>query len=61
MRFREATKWNSGNSEAWLRLGDAAEKNKDADIEKEAYAKYLELTPDATDGPEIRKKIAKLK
>jgi tetratricopeptide (TPR) repeat protein len=61
MRFREATKWNNGNSEAWLRLGDAAEKDKDADIEKEAYAKYLELAPDAKDAPEIRKKIAKLK
>ena len=22
-RFREATKWNDGNAEAWLRLGDA--------------------------------------
>ena len=61
MRFREATKWNGGNSEAWLRLGEAAEKNKDADVEKEAYAKYLELAPDAKDAPEIRKKIAKLK
>ena len=61
MRFREATKWNNGNSEAWLRLGEAAEKNKDADVEKEAYAKYLELAPDAKDAPDIRKKIAKLK
>ena len=23
-RFREATKWNEGNADAWLRLGDAA-------------------------------------
>jgi tetratricopeptide (TPR) repeat protein len=61
MRFREATKWNNGNSEAWLRLGEAAEKDKDADVEKEAFAKYLELAPDAKDAPEIRKKIAKLK
>ena len=27
-RFREATKWNDGNAEAWLRLGDAEEKLK---------------------------------
>src|SRR5579862_460090 len=29
-RFSEATKWNDGNAEAWLRLGDAQEKLKDA-------------------------------
>src|SRR5215467_1760709 len=37
MRFREATKWNVGDSEAWLRLGDAAEKQKDDKTAKEAY------------------------
>src|ERR1700734_2251379 len=25
-RFLEATKWNDGNAEAWLRLGETAEK-----------------------------------
>ena len=61
LRFREATKWNEGNSEAWLRLGEAAEKQKDAKTVKEAYAKYLELAPDAKDAAEIRKKIEKAK
>ena len=28
-RFEEATKWNSGEPEAWLRLGEAQEKLKD--------------------------------
>jgi len=60
-RFREATKWNQGYGEAWLRLGEAAEKQKDTKTAKEAFAKYLELTPDAKDATEIRKKLEKLK
>ena len=61
LRFREATKWNPGYAEAWLRLGDAAEKQKDDKTVKEAYAKYLELAPDAKNASEIRKKLDKLK
>jgi len=61
LRFREATKWNAGDAEAWLRLGDAAEKQKDSKTVKEAYSKYLELSPDAKNSAEIRKKIEKLK
>jgi len=61
LRFREATKWNGGDPEAWLRLGDAAEKQKDEKTVKEAYEKYLELAADAKDAPEIRKKVEKLK
>jgi tetratricopeptide (TPR) repeat protein len=60
-RFREATKWNAGDAEAWLRLGDAAEKQKDPKTIKEAYSKYLELSPDAKNAAEIRKKVEKLK
>lgn len=61
MRFREATKWNSGDAEAWLRLGETAEKQKDDKTVKEAFSKYLELAADAKDAPEIRKKLEKLK
>jgi tetratricopeptide (TPR) repeat protein len=61
LRFREATKWNAGDAEAWLRLGDVAEKQKDSKTIKEAYSKYLELSPDAKNAAEIRKKIEKLK
>jgi tetratricopeptide (TPR) repeat protein len=60
-RYREATKWNPGYGEAWLRLGEAAAKQKDTAAEKEAFAKYLEISPDAKDAPEIRKKLEKLK
>ncbi|MGP8246125.1 MAG: tetratricopeptide repeat protein [Bryobacteraceae bacterium] len=60
-RYKEATKWNDGNSEAWLRLGEAEEKLKDPQSARAAYAKYLELASDAKNAPEIRKKLAKLK
>jgi tetratricopeptide (TPR) repeat protein len=59
-RFREATKWNPNLAEAWLRLGEAEEKRKNRADAKEAYAKYLELQPEAKDAAEIRKKIASL-
>jgi tetratricopeptide (TPR) repeat protein len=60
-RFREATRWNEKNSEAWLRLGEASEKAKDKDAAREAYAKYLDLASDAKNAAEIRKRVAKLK
>jgi tetratricopeptide (TPR) repeat protein len=61
LRFREATKWNQGYGEAWLRLGETAEKQKDTKTAKEAYAKYLEIAPDAKDAADIRKKLEKMK
>jgi len=60
-RFREATKWNGGSTEAWLRLGEAEEKEKDPKAAREAYTKYLDLSPDAKNATEIRKKLDKLK
>jgi tetratricopeptide (TPR) repeat protein len=60
-RFREATKWNDGNAEAWLRLGDAEDKMHDAKAAREAWEKYLQLAPDAKNSAEVRKKIEKLK
>ena len=59
-RFREATRWNPNLAEAWLRLGEAEEKRKNRKDAKDAYAKYLELQPEARDAAEIRKKIASL-
>ena len=60
-RFREATRWNPTNAQAWLRLGDAAEKQNDPKTIAEAYGKYLELQPDAKNAPEIKKKLDKVK
>jgi tetratricopeptide (TPR) repeat protein len=61
MRYTSATKWNDGNAEAWLRLGEVAERLKDADKAKEAYKKYLELASDAKNASEIKKRLEKLK
>ena len=61
MRYTSATKWNDGNAEAWLKLGETAERLKDNDKAKEAYQKYLELASDAKNASEIRKKLEKLK
>jgi cytochrome c-type biogenesis protein CcmH/NrfG len=56
-RFQEATKWNPGLAEAWLRLGEMLEKRKDMKGAKQAYAKYLELAPDAKNAALIKKKL----
>lgn len=60
-RYDEATKWNDGNAEAWLRLGEAQEKKSNAKAAREAYEKYLEIAPTAKDAAEVKKRLAKLK
>jgi tetratricopeptide (TPR) repeat protein len=61
IRFLEATRWNDGNAEAWLRLGETQEKNHDAKAAREAYEKYLKLAPDTKAAAEVKKKLEKLK
>ncbi|HVX67246.1 MAG TPA: tetratricopeptide repeat protein [Bryobacteraceae bacterium] len=56
-RYREATRWNSGFAEAYLRLGDAEEKRKDLKAAQEAYAKFLELAPADKRAAEVKKKL----
>jgi tetratricopeptide (TPR) repeat protein len=60
-RYQDATLWNDGNAEAWLKLAKAEEKLKDAKAAKDAYRKYLELSPDAKDAAAVRKKLQALK
>jgi tetratricopeptide (TPR) repeat protein len=60
-RYREATRWNERNSEAWLLLGDAAQKLRDVQSAREAYVRYLSLTPDAKNADQVKKKLEKLK
>jgi Flp pilus assembly protein TadD len=60
-RYMDATLWNEGNAEAWLKLGKAQEKMKDTKAAKDAYAKYLELSPEAKDAAGIRKKLLSMK
>jgi tetratricopeptide (TPR) repeat protein len=59
-RFEEATKWDGTNAEAYLRLGEAKEKQHERRAAAEAYAKYLEIAPDAKDAPEVKKRLEKL-
>ena len=60
-RYDEATKWNDGNAEAWLRLGEAQEKKSNARGARTAYEKFLELSPDAKNSADVKKRLAKLK
>ena len=60
-RFEEATKWNPGFGEAYVRLAEAAEKINDKVTEKRAYQKYLDANPDAKNAKEIQKKLSELK
>ena len=57
-RFREATRWNPSYAEAFLHLGETEEKLKDKAKAHDAYAKYLELAPDAKDAEAVKKKLA---
>jgi len=57
-RFREATLWNPGYAEAYLRLGESEEKLKDRDAAAKAYTKYLALSPDTKEAETVKKKLA---
>src|SRR6266571_2511629 len=59
-RFSEATKWDGTMAEAYLRLGEAKEKQHDRKAAAEAYAKYLEIAPEAKDAPEVKKRMDRL-
>jgi predicted Zn-dependent protease len=60
-RYQDATLWNDGNAEAWLKLGRAEERLKDTVSAKAAYTKYLGLAPEAKAATDIRKKLEKMK
>jgi len=59
LRFEEATKWNPGYGEAYLRWAEALEKMKERERAKEVFAKFLEVAPEHKRAPEVRKKIGK--
>ncbi|MCS7024782.1 MAG: tetratricopeptide repeat protein [Bryobacteraceae bacterium] len=56
-RFEEATRWDPTSAEAFLRLGEALEKLKEEAAARKAYAKYLELAPQAKNAAAIRKRL----
>jgi len=59
-RYTEATRWDPGSSEGFLKLGESAEKAHDYPAAREAYTKYVELAKDPKDAEAIRKRIEKL-
>jgi Flp pilus assembly protein TadD len=61
LRFREATRWNDGNATAWLLLGETLEKNHSPKEAREAYSKYLSLSPDAKNSGEVKKRMERIK
>ena len=60
MRFQEALKWDGSLAEAYLRLGEAKEKQRDRKAAAEAYTKYLEIAPDSKEAPDIKKRLEKI-
>jgi tetratricopeptide (TPR) repeat protein len=58
LRFAEATKWNPGLPDAWLRLGEADEKQNDTAAMRKAFEKYLELDPKSKNADSVRHKLA---
>jgi len=58
MRFEEATRWNSKDAEAWLRLGDARERLKDKKGAREAWQRCAELDPEPKLLEEAKRRLA---
>jgi tetratricopeptide (TPR) repeat protein len=61
LRFRDATQWNQGNAEAWLKLGEAEEKREQPKAARAAWQKYLQLAGNTKSAAEVKKKLEKLK
>ena len=59
-RYRDATRYNDANAEAWLKLGESEEKRGSPKNARAAYEKYLQLAPNARNAPEIKKRLDKL-
>jgi tetratricopeptide (TPR) repeat protein len=59
LRYAEAAKWDPNLAEAYLKLGEAREKQRDKKGAAEAYAKYLEVAPDGKEAAEVKKRLAR--
>jgi tetratricopeptide (TPR) repeat protein len=59
-RFTEATRWNPGWEEAYLKLGEAQVKLKHKDDARKSLAKVIELAPDSKEAKEAKKLSSKL-
>ena len=59
-RYLEATRWDPGSAEAFLKLGETREKLREYGAAREAYLKYIGLAEDPKEKDAIQKKLAKL-
>ena len=59
-RYLEASRWDPGSAEAFLKLGEAREKLRQYGPAREAYLKYIDLAEDPKGKDAIRKKVDKL-
>jgi tetratricopeptide (TPR) repeat protein len=59
-RYKDATLYDPGSSEAFEKLGETSEKLRDFATARTAYAKYLELAPTAKDADAVKKRMEKL-
>jgi tetratricopeptide (TPR) repeat protein len=57
-RYLEATRWDPGLPEAFLKWGEASEKAKDFRSAREAYSKYIEMSGDTKTNAELKAKMA---
>ncbi len=60
-RYISATKYNDGDAEAWLKLGETQERLKDKQAARDAYQKYLDIASDQKSAADVRKRLEKLK
>jgi tetratricopeptide (TPR) repeat protein len=58
-RYLEATRWDPGSAEAFLKLGEAREKQRDYLAARDAYLKYIQLAGDPKEKDAVQKKMAK--
>ena len=58
-RYLEATRWDPGSAEAFLKLGETREKLRQFGPAREAYLKYIELAEDPKEKDALQKKMAK--
>ncbi len=59
-RFLEATRWNPGFTEAYLRLGEEQAKLNHKEDARKALSKVMELAPDSKEAREAKKLNSKL-
>ena len=58
-RYLEATRWDPGSAEGFLKLGEAREKLHEYGPARDAYLKYIELIEDPKEKEALQKKMAK--